>query len=120
MIYQEINESNKRTALRVIGFIILFLLSSVGMFGQTTNEPKENVILQINNQNDVVSVQSNLDFMGWFMGSNQNQNNIEINNIISTSNSSTKKQIISSGISPNRVLYRTFVKKVMNKDSAIA
>ena len=36
------------------------------------------------------------------------------------STSSTKKQILSSGIEPNRVLYRTFVKKVMNKDNAIA
>ena len=55
-----------------------------------------------------------------FMGSKYNQNNTNFDSENGKSTSSTKKQILSSGIEPNRVLYRTFVKKVMNKDNAIA
>ena len=61
-----------------------------------------------------------MDFVSWFMGSKQPQiksDLIEVKN--NSSKGITKKQILSSGITPNKVLYRTFMKKVSSQDNAI-
>lgn len=120
--------SSKRAKLRVFVLLVLLVLSSMGVFGQSTateNNSQELVeMLQtetpaIQPQADIVSLESKMDFMGWFMGTKQNQNSA-ITPDNAKASQSTKKQIISSGITPNKVLYRTFIKKVMNKDNAIA
>jgi len=120
--------TSKRVKLRLIVLLVLLVLSSMGVFGQSTatennsQELIETLHVQTNsvqNQADVASFESKMDFMGWFMGTKQNQNStISPDNVKATQ--STKKQVISSGITPNKVLYRTFIKKVMNKDNAIA
>lgn len=105
--------ANKRLLI-VIG---LMLLSSAGVFGQTTQK-------EISNTKDVISLSTqqtiafdnDMDFMNWFMGSNQNQNHSEATN---DTNVSTKKQFINSGITPNRVLYKTLLKKVTSMDRAL-
>ncbi len=65
-----------------------------------------------------VALDSDVDFMSWFMGAKQTQSVKE--NAIGTENTiiARKKQILSSGITPNRVLYSTFVKKVIGQESA--
>jgi len=101
--------------------LVLFLLSSVGMFGQA----KAVVVPTIDTTVSVVAVSSQhvvldseVDFVNWFMGSKQLQTT---NNTTTTSSSiERKKQIISSGVTPNKVLYRTFVKRVMNQESTIS
>lgn len=119
------NNDSKRNKTRLLVLFVLLVLSSMGVFGQSIN-PQENVLLNTNSVNllgekDVlVSVESQLDFMGWFMGSKHTQNNSSLDAEMVKSSISTKKQVLSSGITPNKVLYRTFVKKVMNKDNAIA
>ena len=124
-----INTENqsKRNKTRVLVLFVLLVLSSMGVFGQENNceQVATKIDFEIVNkcnevQNDIVSIESQIDFMGWFMGSKYNQNNTNFDSENGKSTSSTKKQILSSGIEPNRVLYRTFVKKVMNKDNAIA
>lgn len=124
-----INTENqsKRNKTRILVLFVLLVLSSMGVFGQENNgeQVATKVDFEIVNkcnevQNDIVSIESQIDFMGWFMGSKYNQNNTNFDSENGKSTSSTKKQILSSGIEPNRVLYRTFVKKVMNKDNAIA
>lgn len=124
-----INTENqsKRNRARVFVLFVLLILSSMGVFGQQNNDIKviATIDFEIANkcsevQNDVASIESQIDFMGWFMGSKYNQNSSNFDSENNKSKSSTKKQILSSGIEPNRVLYRTFVKKVMNKDNAIA
>lgn len=124
-----INTENqsKRNRARVFVLFVLLILSSMGVFGQQNNDIKVSATIdfEIANkcsevQNDVASIESQIDFMGWFMGSKYNQNSSNFDSENNKSKSSTKKQILSSGIEPNRVLYRTFVKKVMNKDNAIA
>lgn len=118
-----------RNKTRWIVLLVLLVLSSMGVFGQTTTGQnnqldlnKETIVednKMIDSKNDVVSLESQIDFMGWFMGSKHNQNTtLELD--VNKSSISTKKSIISSGVTPNKVLYRTFVKKVMNKDNAIA
>jgi hypothetical protein len=122
------NNQSKRNRTRILVLFVLLVLSSMGVFGQN-NTPVEkfgcmdfevvNTSISINQ--GVASIESQIDFMGWFMGSKYNQNNSNLNSTESNKSTiSTKKQILSSGIEPNKVLYRTFVKKVMNKDNAIA
>jgi hypothetical protein len=118
-----------RNKTRWIVLLVLLVLSSMGVFGQNTTDQnnqlgldKESIVEEnkmIDSKNDVVSLESQIDFVGWFMGSKHNQNTtLELD--VNKSSISTKKSIISSGVTPNKVLYRTFVKKVMNKDNAIA
>lgn len=118
-----------RNKTRWIVLLVLLVLSSMGVFGQNTTDQNNQLVLDkesiveenkmIDSKNDIVSLESQIDFMGWFMGSKHNQNTtLELD--VNKSSISTKKSIISSGVTPNKVLYRTFVKKVMNKDNAIA
>jgi len=104
----------------LVVLFIVFLLSSIGMFGQTKTE----VVLVCEptaictDTVQAIVFDSNVDFMNWFMGSKQAQT-IQSSSSTSTSNS-RKKQIISSGIIPNKVLYRTFIKRVISQEIAIA
>ena len=109
---------------RIVFFILLFILSSMRMFGQTVSPPtvienKEEITINCNQvETSIVSLESQIDFVGWFMGSRQSHG--DDSQSVSTSNSApTKKQILTSGITPNRVLYRTFMKRVSSKDNAI-
>ncbi len=93
------------------------------MFGQTTtpisNKNEVEVAIVFNQfQTSIVSIDSQIDFVSWFMGSRQSQmnENVSANKFNSTS---TKKQILNAGVTPNRVLYRTFMKKVISQDIAI-
>lgn len=92
------------------------------MFGQTTVAPVaviENPVEVVNVKNDIATIDTQIDFVGWFMGSKQSQ--INEGEISGSSNTAvTKKQILTSGIIPNKVLYRTFMKRVISQDSGIA
>ena len=103
--------SENRKSLVIL--FVLFLLSSVGMFGQ-------NKAVVVDTLTTAVAYDSDVDFVNWFMGSKQTQNVQEAGTSTSTTFASKKKQIISSGIAPNKVLYRTFVKKVISQESAVA
>jgi hypothetical protein len=112
---------------RILLFVVLFVLSSMRMFGQSTNTTevakfttvKEEVVVPIqNNEASIVSLDSQIDFVGWFMGSRQSQMNDD-STVIKSRTTSTRKQIITSGITPNKVLYRTFMKRVLSQDNAI-
>ena len=110
--------------MRILFLIVLFILSSMRMFGQTTEAPKtiqnkEEVKCAFQqNETSIVSIDSQIDFVSWFMGTRQSQinENVSANKSGSTS---TKKQILSSGITPNKVLYRTFMKRVISQDNVI-
>lgn len=118
------NNSNrflKENRSRLVFFVLLFLLSSIGMFGQTnvdSLETKTTTELIVSKENKIVSVESQIDFVSWFMGTKQSQ----MMDSKANQNSSkvvTKKQILFLGITPNKVLYRTFMKKVSSQNSAI-
>ncbi len=110
---------------RIVFLFLLFVLSSLRMFGQTA--PVQEVI--VNNpvtevssarvHDAVASTDTQIDFVGWFMGSRQSQMN-ENESSGSSKSTVTKKQILTSGITPNKVLYRTFMKRVLSQDSATA
>ena len=111
---------------RVLFFFILFLLSSIGMFGQNKSIVNENVTIENQSSfnevvpsSSLVSIESQIDFVGWFMGSKQPQIQSGFESETSTSGTITKKQILSSGITPNKVLYRTLMKEVSSQDNSI-
>ena len=112
------NTSNKA----LIVLFVLFLLSSVGMFGQNTETPIASPVtttvevLKVPAQQ--VALDSDVEFMNWFMSSKQIQS-VGGSESTSSTNVTRKKQIISSGVVPNKVLYRTLIKKVISQESAI-
>jgi hypothetical protein len=114
------NTSNKA----LIVLFVMFLLSSVGMFGQNTTTavaaPATTTVEVLNVSVNQIAVGSDVEFMSWFMSSKQTQSVNGGSEGTSATNMSRKKQIISSGVVPNKVLYRTLVKKVISQESAIA
>ena len=114
------NTSNKA----LIVLFVMFLLSSVGMFGQNkataVAAPATITVEVLNVSVNQIALGSDVEFMSWFMSSKQTQSVNGGSEGTSTTNMSRKKQIISSGVVPNKVLYRTLVKKVISQESAIA
>lgn len=108
----------------LVVLFIVFLLSSVGMFGQTKTEvtpvcePTTTTTIICIETVKAVAFDSDVDFMNWFMGSKQVQTIQKADETATTV--SRKKQIISSGVTPNKVLYRTFMKRVISQETAIA
>ena len=94
------------------------------MFGQTKTEvtpvcePTTTTTIICIETVKAVAFDSDVDFMNWFMGSKQVQTIQKADETATTV--SRKKQIISSGVTPNKVLYRTFMKRVISQETAIA
>jgi hypothetical protein len=107
----------------LVTLVILFLFTSAGMFGQTkevtTVRPVTPTVEVVVESNQMIALDSNAEFMSWFMGSNQTQSLKVSSDNEASSTISRKKQIILSGITPNKVLYRTLVKKVISQENAI-
>lgn len=106
---------------RFLFFVLLFVMSSIGMFGQSNVDSVETKITPEKielKETAVVSVESQIDFVSWFMGTKQSQM-MDSKTNQNSSKVVTKKQILFLGITPNKVLYRTFMKKVSSQNSAI-
>jgi len=107
----------------LIILFIMFLLSCASMFGQNTTTvavtPATTTVEVIKVSVNQVALNSDVEFMSWFMSSKQSQSVKDSSEGTSTTNVSRKKQIISSGVVPNKVLFRTLVKKVISQESAI-
>lgn len=106
---------------RLLFFVLLFVMSSIGMFGQSNVDSVETKITPEKiefKETAVVSVESQIDFVSWFMGTKQSQM-MDSKTNQNSSKVVTKKQILFLGITPNKVLYRTFMKKVSSQNSAI-
>lgn len=109
-------EANKKR-LNIVLMFVLFLLSNVTLFGQTVAESNTSSNTTI--ENNVVEKESantsNMNFVIWFMGSKQNPGTT-----ISPAGTNTKKQIMTSGLAPNRLLIKAFLKKAVNFEVATA
>jgi hypothetical protein len=113
---QNISTENKR---RLVILFVLFLLTSIGMFGQTKLATSSIIIDEVSKVPvQQVALDSDVDFMNWFMGSKQTQTVKDATEENENTVIARKKQILSSGVTPNKVLYRTFVKKVISIESA--
>ena len=125
------NYFSKRDGSKKISFIFMMfvciLLSNVSVFGQigeennnaqsTTIENAEivNNTIEINTmKQEASSNASNMNFVLWFMGSKQspNANTLPVG-------TTAKKQFMTSGTAPNRLLIKAFLKKAVNFERAV-
>lgn len=111
------NKNNTAKSMTILFMFVFILLSNVSVFGQGIE--KETII---NNTKEIVSdvkeestSSSNMDFVLWFMGTKQDPNST-----ISTEGINTKKKIMTTGLAPNRLLIKAFLKKAVNFESALA
>lgn len=95
--------------IKMMIVLVMVLLSSVG-FAQNTIEVPATVAAS------TTTVESNasINMVSWFMGTKQTTNE----NI--TKETSSKKQMMTSGVAPNRLLIKTFLKKASQYASNIA
>jgi hypothetical protein len=118
---------NKKNTIIFMMFVCM-LLSNVAVFGQTAVENnnvqsatiENNEIVNDNNTIEISSMKqeatsnaSNMNFVLWFMGSKQSPNA----NIV-PAGTTAKKQFMTSGTAPNRLLIKAFLKKAVNFESA--
>ena len=102
---------------------ICLLLSNVAIFAQTPVDSNlvQNVTMENNNvitlteiKQEATSTASNMNFVLWFMGSKQS-----LNANIVPAGTTVKKQFMTSGTAPNRLLIKAFLKKAVNFESAV-
>ena len=117
---------NKKNTIIFMMFVCM-LLSNVAVFGQTAVENNnvqsttiENIDI-VNTTTEISSMKqeatsnaSNMNFVLWFMGSKQSPNT----NVV-PAGTTAKKQFITSGTAPNRLLIKAFLKKAVNFESAV-
>lgn len=117
-------KTTKKSGSNRFFLIVFILVTNISIFAQTENNLVDlNTIEEIattkqENVSTVSASNSNnsLHFILWFMGSKQDLNSAQ--SIEGTTN--TKKQVITSGVAPNRVLIKTFLKKAVNLENMMA
>jgi hypothetical protein len=124
----QFTKQNSVSRTRLIVLVVLLVLSSIGMFGQ--NSKQEGILVLCNseititssdetvitNPNTETKANSDLNFVSWFMGTKQAPKT----NFINNSSPNSKRQIINSGIAPNGLLLKVFLKKAINYHSTVA
>ena len=123
---QNTNTSTSFSRKGLVLVFVLFLVSSVGMFGQNAQPSATSTstfeVSMASADETVASTQATtttnttMNFVSWFMGTKQTPSTNSSNDF----STSTKKQMINSGIAPNRLLIKTFLKKATNYNSTIA
>lgn len=61
-----------------------------------------------------VATETNFNFVSWFMGSKQSVKENVVKDV------TNKKALINSGVAPNRILMKTFLKKAQSQIIAVA
>lgn len=114
---------NSKKISPILFLIVFFVFVSVNSaFGQTVAENNSdlNISIETNSPDKIITKQedtsanSNMNFVLWFMGSKQDPN-VKI----TPSGTTTKKQFMTSGTAPNRLLIKAFLKKAVNFENAI-
>ncbi len=114
-------KTTKKSGSNRFLLLVFILVTNISVFAQTENNLVDlNTIEAIattkqENVSTVSASNSNnsLHFILWFMGSKQDLNSTQ--SIEGTTNA--KKQVITSGVAPNRVLIKTFLKKAVNLEN---
>lgn len=115
--------ANKKINILFMIFVFL-VLSNVSAFGQTTDVNSStnlNSEITINTtetsvaKQDNISSASNMNLVLWFMGSKQDPN-VKI----AKEGINTKKQFMTSGMAPNRLLIKALLKKAVNFESSMS
>jgi hypothetical protein len=126
-IYLSINKTNmnhfskqngNRKRVNILMLLAFLVLSNVATFGQTVAEKNTNSNNTIESnlvEKEAASNNSNMNFVMWFMGSKQNPGTT-----IMPAGENTRKQFMTSGLAPNRLLIKAFLKKAVNFEVATA
>lgn len=106
-----------KKSLTLFMMFVFVLLTNVS-FGQTQVDNSivsntSEITKEVKQENSRVS--TNMEFVLWFMSTKQDPNST-----ISTEGINTKKQIMTSGLAPNRLLIKAFLKKAVNFEIAVA
>ena len=96
-------------SIKMMVVLVMMLLSTVG-FAQNTIE----VPATVASSTTTVESNASMNMVSWFMGTRQTTNEN------TTKESTSKKQMMTSGIAPNRLLIKTFLKKASQYASNIA
>jgi hypothetical protein len=120
------NKGNKKNRIIFMMFVCM-MLSNVAVFGQTAveNNLVQNTTIESNEivnttteissiKQEATSTASNMNFVLWFMGSKQSPNATTV-----PAGTTAKKQFMTSGTAPNRLLIKSFLKKAVNFESAV-
>ena len=113
-------KANKNGAFNSFLFLVFIVVSNTSGFAQTTKnilDVSTTEVIAITKQDIVstVSTSNSMNFVLWFMGSKQDPNSA-----MSKEGINTKKQVITSGTAPNRLLIKAFLKKAVNLESMVA
>jgi hypothetical protein len=103
------SNSTASNQIKMIVVLVMLLLSSVG-FAQSVTE----VPATYTTSTTTVESNSSINMVSWFMGTKQTTNEN------ATKESNSKKQMMTNGIAPNRLLIKTFLKKASQYASNIA
>ena len=108
---------SKNMILILFVFACALLFSVSGYSQSAVGVSTGAVVTELGNdvKQENVKTSNNLEFVLWFMGSKQDPNTT-----ISAEGINTKKQIMTSGIAPNRLLIKAFLKKAVNFESSLA
>lgn len=111
------NNTNSKL-IQLIFIFVLFLMFSFSGFSQSQSTTS----IDFNAKPETTNVKletsratSNMEFALWFMGTKQDPNST-----LSSEGTSAKKLIITSGIAPNRLLIKAFLKKVVNYENSLS
>jgi hypothetical protein len=113
-------QNKSKNGISILLVFVCALLFSVSGYSQTSIGSQivsslDEVTVSTEVKAENARTSNNMEFVQWFMGTKQDPNTT-----ISTEGTNTKKQIMTSGIAPNRLLIKAFLKKAVNFESAIA
>lgn len=107
-----------RKTTKTLFLFMMFVLFSFSGFAQspsTSNVEFNGKVESTDVKVETSRATSNMEFALWFMGTKQDPNAT-----LSTEGTNTKKLIITSGMAPNRLLIKAFLKKVVNHESSLS
>ena len=112
------NEFRNTLALAPRTFLVfIFVLVCGGMFAQNEQSPNPTEdLLVVSSEKAVAVTNTQMELLYWFMGSKHGKAGL----ITDDRTTSQKKQFINAGLTPNRILSRTFMNKAINYESTLS
>ena len=113
-------QNKSKNMIHILSVFVCVLLFSVSGYSQNgassqIASSEDEITATVEVKAESTRTSTNMEFVQWFMGTKQDPNTT-----ISTEGINTKKQIMTSGIAPNRLLIKAFLKKAVNFESALA
>lgn len=112
----------KKSVLNSLFLFVFVVSSNTVIVAQTKNNLVDMSTIEESTRSEQVKVStvsvsnaSSMQFILWFMGSKQ-----DLNSTISADGTNAKKQVITSGTAPNRLLIKAFLKKAVDLENRIA